>query len=177
MAINSLALSFLCRVLPTEFSMRGAKVAILGNVFPAALNLGAPAKLTTAAFSRSTVDLVRPGYTQLNMRSIPIIDLYIEDSGTLLAQDTNDISDSDSDEFYSDEFQIDSDVSDEELLLRKAEIKRTKSTKTQRDLAAATLELDAFLRHFNPYHAGPWGAVTEAEHYDDYGGYDSAYAT
>ncbi|KAL8990046.1 MAG: hypothetical protein Q9169_008222 [Polycauliona sp. 2 TL-2023] len=35
---------------------------------------------------------------------------------------------------------------------------------------------DAFLRHFNRYHAGSGGAVKEAENYDDYGGYDSDYA-
>ncbi|KAL9040144.1 MAG: hypothetical protein Q9180_002092 [Flavoplaca navasiana] len=46
----------------------------------------------------------------------------------------------------SDEFEIDSDVSDEDLLLLKGEIKRTKSTKTQRDLATATIELQKLHR-------------------------------
>lgn len=75
------------------------------------------------------------------MGSFPIIDPYPEDGGALLAQGTNDAIESVVDESDSDDFEIDSDVSDEDLLLLKAEIKRTESTKTQRDLAAVTLEL------------------------------------
>ena len=45
------------------------------------------------------------------------------------------------DESDSDNFEIDSDVSDKDLLLLKAEIKRAESTKIQRDLAAAILEI------------------------------------
>ena len=56
----------------------------------------------------------------------------------MASQVTNDATESD-----SDGFEIISDVSDEDLLLLKVEIKRTKSTKTQRDLAAATIELEA----------------------------------
>ena len=72
------------------------------------------------------------------MGSFPIIDPYPEDGGALVAQVTNDATESD-----SDGFEIISDVSDEDLLLLKVEIKRTKSTKIQRDLAAATIELEA----------------------------------
>ena len=75
------------------------------------------------------------------MGSFPIIDPYPEDGGALLAQSTNDAIEFVVDESDSDNFEIDSDVSDEDLLLLKAEIKRAESTKTQRDLAAATLEL------------------------------------
>lgn len=75
------------------------------------------------------------------MGSFPIIDPYPEDSGALLAQGTNDAMESVVDESDSDDFEIDLDVSDEDLLLLKAEIKRTESTKIQRDLAAVTLEL------------------------------------
>ncbi|KAL8724132.1 MAG: hypothetical protein Q9166_008119 [cf. Caloplaca sp. 2 TL-2023] len=73
------------------------------------------------------------------MGSFPIIDPYPEDSGTLStlsSQGTTDAEESD-----SDEFEIDSDVSDDDLLLLKSELKRAESTKTQRDLAAATVEL------------------------------------
>ncbi|KAL8856211.1 MAG: hypothetical protein Q9178_007176 [Gyalolechia marmorata] len=72
---------------------------------------------------------------------IPYYRTLPEDGGALLAQVTDDAIESD-----SDEFQIDSDVSVEELLLLKAEIKRTKSTKTQRDLAAAIVELQKLHR-------------------------------
>ena len=75
------------------------------------------------------------------MGSFPIIDPYPEDGGALLAQSTNDAIGFVVDKSDSDNFEIDSDVSDEDLLLLKAEIKRAESTKTQRDLAAATLEL------------------------------------
>ncbi|KAL8845649.1 MAG: hypothetical protein Q9221_009187 [Calogaya cf. arnoldii] len=71
------------------------------------------------------------------MGSFPIIDPYPEDGSALRAHDAteSDLDGSDSD------FEIDSDVSDEDLLSLKAEIKRTESTTTQRDLATATLEL------------------------------------
>lgn len=49
------------------------------------------------------------------MGSFPIIDPHPEDSGALLAQVTNDATES-----HSDKFEIDSNVSDEDLLLLKA---------------------------------------------------------
>lgn len=72
------------------------------------------------------------------MGSFPIIDPYPEDGG---AQGTNNAMESVVDESDSDNFEIDSDVSDKDLLLLKAEIKRAESTKTQRNLAAARLEI------------------------------------
>lgn len=75
------------------------------------------------------------------MGSFPIIDPYPEDGGALLAQGTNNAMESVREESNSDDFEIDSDVSDKDLLLLKAKIKRAESTKIQRDLAAATLKI------------------------------------
>ena len=70
------------------------------------------------------------------MGSFPIVNPYPIDGSALRAHDAEE---SDSDESESD-FDVDSDVSDKDLLYLKAEIKRTESTKTQRDLATATLK-------------------------------------
>ena len=90
------------------------------------------------------------------MGSFPIIDPYPEDGGALRTQGAHDATESDSDGSDS-EFEIDSDVSDEDLLSLKAEIKRTESIITQRDLAAATLELQKLHRQrWDRYVGGAW---------------------
>ena len=83
----------------------------------------------TASSSRSTVTILRRGCTWLRIGSFPIIDPYPEDGGALLAQSTNDAIEFVVDKSDSDDFEIDSDVSDKDLLLLKAEIKRAESTK------------------------------------------------
>lgn len=70
------------------------------------------------------------------MGSFPILDPYPSDGDPRVDLETGDAAESE-----TDEFEIDSDVSDEGLLHLKAELKRTKAGKLQRDLAAATIEL------------------------------------
>ncbi len=73
-----------------------------------------------------------------------VLDPYSEDGGACRGQSANNATQPD-----SDEFEIDSDVSDEDLLLLRAELERAKTTKTQRDLAAATLaEQKLYLRRW-----------------------------
>ncbi|KAL8903798.1 MAG: hypothetical protein Q9207_003690 [Kuettlingeria erythrocarpa] len=81
------------------------------------------------------------------MSPFPILDPYARDGDgcvAILGQRTNDATESD-----SDGFKIDSDVSDEDLLLLKAELMSTKSTKTQRNLAAT---FKAFLIWYRQNH-------------------------